>query len=53
MFVLPGYKFRHNVFINAENHGFHAVNTETDEHGLNTEVDWVMHGSITKWTLSR
>ena len=31
MFVLPGYKFRHDIFINAENHGmngFHAVNNE-------------------------
>ena len=57
MFVLPRYKFRHNVFINAENHGMFSCREHSNgEYGVNmsfcTEVDWVMHGSITKWPLT-
>ena len=43
MFVLPGYKFRHNVFINAEMPCFHAVNTET------VSMVWTCHFAR-KWT---
>ena len=51
MFVLPGYKIRHDVLLMWKNTAcFHAVSTENGEHGVNmsfcTEVDWVMHGSI-------
>ena len=54
MFVLPVYKIRHDVLLMLKITAcFHAVNSE---HGVNmsfcTEVDWVMHGSITKWPLT-
>ena len=53
MFVLARYKFRHDVFINAENHGMFSCHEHWNgEHGLNmsfcAEVDWV----ITKWPLT-
>ena len=53
MLVLPGYNIRHDVLLIRKITVWKHWNSE---HGVNmsfcTEVDWVMHGSITTWPLT-
>ena len=52
MFVMSGYKIRHDVLLMWKITAcFHAANIETVSMSFCTEVDWVMHGGITKWPL--
>ena len=59
MFVLPGYTFRHDVLLNKCGKSRHVFMPWTLKRWawcanmwFCTEVDWVMHGSITKWPLT-
>ena len=62
MFVFPAYKIRPDVLLMRKFttcfHSMFACHEHWNgEHGVNmsfcTKVDWVMHGSITKWPLTR